>query len=269
MTMDDIFPHSVATTPRPTFDCLCGKRYRYRQGLFKHKKVCSIGVKNPHTITDKQVIFEVIKQNQDLILENKEFKAFIVEQNSKLFQLASKQTTTINHNCQNNQFNLSFFLNERCKNAMNMSDFLDSLEILDDDFEDMGKLGYIQGITNIFIKGLKDLDETARPLHCSDIKRETIYIKNNNQWNKDHNKQQMKRVIGDIAHKNVKYIPIWRDANPDALDCTSKRNLQYMRIANQIMTVTTPDDDVGINKIIRNVANAVCIEKLPGQLARV
>jgi hypothetical protein len=144
---------------------------------------------------------------------------------------------------------------------MNMSDFVNSLKIMDDDFEEIGKLGYIQGISNIFIKGLKDLDETARPVHCSDIKRETLYIKDNDVWDKDNNKEKMKQVIAEIAHKNVKYIPIWRDLHPEAMDGTTKKNDQYMRIANQVMTATTPDDDVGINKIIRNVANKVCIEK--------
>jgi hypothetical protein len=223
---------------------------------------------NFEMLTEKQLIVEVLKQNQALILENKEFKEMILEQSSKMLETndklidqIAKSNTTINNNCNNKQFNLNLFLNEKCKNAMNMSDFVNSLKIMDDDFEDIGKLGYIQGISNIFIKGLKDLDETARPVHCSDIKRETLYIKDNDVWDKDNNKEKMKQVIAEIAHKNVKYIPIWRDLHPEAMDGTTKKNDQYMRIANQVMTATTPDDDVGINKIIRNVANKVCIEK--------
>jgi hypothetical protein len=125
----------------------------------------------------------------------------------------------------------------------------------------MGKLGYIQGISNIFIKGLQDLDETIRPLHCSDIKRETLYIKDNDSWNKDENKQKIIEAINGLSHKNVKYIPIWRDSHPEALDGTTKKNEQYMRIVNQVMTSVVPDDPNGINKIIRNVANKVCIDK--------
>jgi len=256
---------------------VCSKTYKSAHGLWYHKKKCEKTQKtqNPEngdlsleTLTDKQVIYEVLKQNKELILENKEFKELIMnqsslmlEQNSKMCEIVSKQSTTINNNCNNTQFNLNLFLNEKCKNAMNMSDFVNSLTIMDDDFEDMGKLGYVQGITNIFIKGLKDLDETARPLHCSDIKRDIIYIKDNDVWGKDNNKDKLKKVIADIAHKNVKYIPIWRDANPEALDGTTKKNVEYMRIANQIMTATTPDDENGINKIIRNVASMVCIDK--------
>ena len=142
-----------------------------------------------------------------------------------------------------------------------MTDFINSLEIMDDDFENIGKLGYVQGISNIFIKGLKDLDETSRPMHCSDIKREILYIKEDDVWNKDINKEKITEAIQCVSHKNVKYIPIWRDANPEAMDGTSKKNDQYMRIVNQVMTSIVPDDPNAINKIIRNVANRVVIDK--------
>jgi len=144
---------------------------------------------------------------------------------------------------------------------MNMCDFIDSIKIEDNDFENIGKLGYIQGISNIFIKGLKDLDETIRPMHCSDIKRETLYIKDNDTWDKDDSKEQVKHAIAMIAHKNFKYIPVWTESNPGAFDATNKKNDLYMKISNQVTTCITPDDDSGINKIIRNVANNVCINK--------
>jgi len=185
----------------------------------------------------------------------------MLEQNNRLYELANKPFTITNNNCNNKQFNLNVFLNEKCKNAMNMTDFVNSLEIMDDDFEDIGKLGYVQGISNIFIKGLKDLDETARPLHCSDIKRDIIYIKDNDVWNKDDNKEKMIEAIQGVSHKNVKYIPIWRDLHPESMDCTSKKNDQYMRIVNQVMTSIVPDDPSAINRIIRNVASKVCIDK--------
>jgi hypothetical protein len=195
-------------------------------------------------------------QNQQLLFDNQEFKSMILD-------IVSKPSTTITTNCNNNnkQFNLNVFLNEKCKDAMNMSDFISSLEIQDEDFENIGKLGYIQGISNIFIKGLKDLDETVRPMHCNDLKRETLYIKDNDVWNKDDNKQKIRNAIALIAHKNFKYIPIWIESNPQALDGTTKKNDLYMKIANQVTTCITPDDELGINKIIRNVANKVLIDK--------
>jgi hypothetical protein len=232
--------------------CSCGKDFKHRQNLWKHKQKC---YNQPQNMTETDLVKFLLKENQ-------EFKQLIIEQSSKMLEIASiPKTTNTNTNYNNNSFNLNLFLNEKCKNAMNIGDFINSFQIQSSDFEDMGKLGYIQGISNIFIKNLKDLDETVRPLHCSDIKRETLYIKDNDVWDKDNNKEKIRQAIADIAHKNVKYIPIWRDANPDALDCTTKKNDQYMRIANQVMTAITPDDESGINKIIRNVVSKVCIEK--------
>ena len=243
--------------------CSCGKQYKHYSSLWNHKKSCKIVTevdKFDEHISEKDLIMLLLK-------ENKEFKQLIIEQSAQMMELATIPKTTNNNNnvvnntCNNNQFNLNLFLNEKCKNAMNMSDFIESIEIQDDDFEDIGKLGYIQGISNIFIKGLKDLDETVRPMHCNDLKRETLYIKDNDTWNKDDNKQKVRNAIALIAHKNFKYIPVWQEANPSSFDVTTKKNDLYMKIANQVTTAITPDDDSGINKIIRNLANQVVIDK--------
>jgi len=242
---------------------LCKKTYSTRTGLWYHKKKCSFKeVIQSEEMSKNDLIKQLIVQNQQLIFENKEFKELILEQSNKMLELATKPTSVINNsNINNKQFNLNLFLNDKCKNAMNMSEFLDTIQIEDDDFENMGKLGYIQGISNIFIKGLKDLDETVRPLHCNDLKRETLYIKDNDTWNKDDNKQKVRNAIALIAHKNFKYIPVWQEANPSSFDVTTKKNDLYMKIANQVTTAITPDDDSGINKIIRNLANQVVIDK--------
>jgi len=238
-----------------SYYCCCGKHYKHSSGLWKHKQKC-VQIEDTN-LSEKELIMLLLK-------ENKEFKQLIIEQSAQMMELATipKTTNTINNNnCTNNQFNLNVFLNEKCKNAMNMSEFLDTIQIEDDDFENIGKLGYVQGISNIFIKGLKDLDETVRPMHCNDIKRETLYIKDNDTWNKDENKQKVRNAIAMIAHKNFKYIPVWQEANPTSYDVTTKKNDLYMKISNQVTTCITPDDDSGINKIIRNVANRVCIDK--------
>ena len=242
---------------------LCKKVYTTRTGLWYHKKKCSFKeVVQSEEMSKNDLIKQLIVQNQQLIFENKEFKELILEQSNKMLELATKPTSVINNsNINNKQFNLNLFLNDKCKNAMNMSEFLDTIHIEDDDFENMGKLGYIQGISNIFIKGLKDLDETVRPMHCNDLKRETLYIKDNDTWNKDDNKQKVRNAIALIAHKNFKYIPVWQEANPSSFDVTTKKNDLYMKIANQVTTAITPDDDSGINKIIRNLANQVVIDK--------
>jgi len=245
------------------YKCGCGKTYHHHSGLWRHKKSCSFFLIGE---SDELLLLGDKLNEKDLIMyllkENKEFKEMIIDQSNKMMELATKPSTINNTNCNNKQqFNLQVFLNEKCKNAMNMSDFVSSLEIENGDFEDMGKLGYVQGISNIFIKGLKDLDETIRPLHCSDRKREILYIKENDEWNKDETKDKMRNAIALIAHKNFKYIPIWKDANPSADDATNKKNDQYIRIVNQVTTGITPDDCTGINKIIRNVANRVTIDR--------
>ena len=255
--------HTISHTSKEVKKCVCvcGKIYTQKSNLSRHKKKCNSennneGNKNNNTgdANKNDLIKQLLLQNQQLIFDNQEFKNMILD-------IISKPSTINNNNCNNNQFNLNLFLNEKCKNAMNMCDFINSFQIQSSDFEDMGKLGYVQGISNIFIKNLKDLDETVRPLHCSDIKRETLYIKDNNIWNKDEKKDKIKKAITDIIHKNVKYIPIWRDENPSSLDGTNKKNDEYMKITNQVMTAITPDDDSGINKIIKNVATKVFINK--------
>jgi hypothetical protein len=242
------------------YSCLCGNNYKQRTNLYRHKKKCPIinplNPEVPNSLNE-----EFIKT---LLKDNQEFKQIIIEQNSKIIDIVSTPTTinNTNNNTNNNQFNLNVFLNEKCKNAMSIDDFVKSCKIKSSDLEDIGKLGYVQGISNIFIKGLKDLDEKERPIHCTDKKRETLYIKNSNGWNKDDNKERMKMVVKELAHKNFKYIPIWTDANPSYNDGSTKKNDQYMRIVNQVMTAISPEDgDVGINKIIRNVSQEIIIDK--------
>lgn len=227
--------------------CACGSHFTQKSNLSRHRKTCCL----------KDQTDELVKL---LLKDNQEFKQMILDQGSKMMELATKPATVTHIN--NNQFNLNLFLNERCKNAMSINEFVNSIKIQSEDLEVFGNLGYVQGISNIFIKELKNLDEKMRPMHCTDKKRETIYIKNVDGWDKDDKKEQMKHVIQNIAHKNFKYIPIWKNANePVVSDVTTKKNDQYMRIANQVTTAITPEDDVGIKKIIRNVINEVYIDK--------
>jgi len=267
MMTNDATSYSQIIITTQLFECICGNKYKFRQGLFKHKLICK-NIKNPldDNQSEKFLIKQLMIQNQQLLFDNKEFKELIIDQSSKMMELATKASTINNNNnsntnCHNKQFNLQVFLNEKCKNAMNMTDFVSSLEIVSDDLEDIGKLGYVQGISNIFMKGLKGLDESERPIHCTDKKRETLYIKNSDVWDKDDNREKMNLVIKELAHKNFKYIPIWTDANPSYNDGTTKKNDQYMRNVNQVMTCISPDDETGFNKIIKNIANEVCVDK--------
>ena len=240
----------------------CNKEYKSRNGLWVHKKKCEKTQKTQEktqhdedeekffNMSDKEIIMQLLKQNNDLT--------------QKMIEIASTPSTNNSHNTSNShnkQFNMNFFLNETCKNAMNIDDFIDSLQIETEELENVGKLGYVEGISNIFIRGLKDLDETKRPMHCLDKKRETLYIKNGDAWNKDEKREKVKEVIGKLGHKNFMKLMEWKMENPQHENSETKKHAQYTEIVKQVFTCITPDDDNGINKIIRKVANEVCVDK--------
>jgi hypothetical protein len=150
-------------------------------------------------------------------------------------------TTNITNNNitqNNNKFNLNVFLNETCKDALNLSDFLEMLTLSLTDFENFGPLGYCGGISNILVKGLNQLDISKRPIHCSDLKREVIHVKNNNTWEKDEDKQQMIKAIKAIEHKNVKQMSLWAKANPEYKDPNHKKSDLYTKLIDQSLGET-------------------------------
>ena len=253
---------SVSTTLK-TFKCFCGKEYSCRQGLWKHRKLCEVmDDDDPKKLSSEELFMKLLKDNQ-------EFKQMIIEQNSKLMELASKNTTVINHtttnnsNSNNNNFNLQMFLNVQCKDALNITEFVDSLQPKIEDLETTGRLGYVEGISKIFLNGLQGLDINKRPIHCSDQKRETIYIKDNNVWEKEgENREKLKLAIKTVASKNIKQIPIWQKENPDCFDSSSKKNDQYLRIVSNAMNGLTPEEtQKNYDKIISKLAKEVIIQK--------
>ena len=155
--------------------CVCGRIYTTNSGLWKHKKICeNIDLNKNKKVepTDKELIMMILKQNNDI---QSNIKNIVLEVCQGL-QLNNNNNYSNNTNSNNKTFNLQFFLNETCKDAMNITDFVDSLNLQLCDLEDVGKVGYVEGISNIIIKNLESLDETKRPVHCTDKKRETIYI---------------------------------------------------------------------------------------------
>jgi hypothetical protein len=260
-----------------TYNCiLCSKTFNDRSGLWRHKKKCNYiaPLQSENKISDDifshdisfndvkiltNLVFDIVKQNQ-------EFKKLISEQGKQLVEI-SKNSNITNNNCINNtinnKFNLQVFLNDKCKDALNITEFIDSLKITYNDLENVGSLGYVEGISKIFMKGLNQLDIYKRPIHCSDLKRETMYIKEQNTWERDNeDKNKLKMVIKNIAHKNTKVIPFWRDANPEAIDINSKKNDQYMKILYESMgPCNNEEDDANYNKIIKKIAKEVTIDK--------
>ena len=254
------------------FNCKCGKTYNYMSGLCKHKKQCPH--ENNTTEIEKQPDNAV--ENDDsavsnenivvLIKQNHEFQRLIIEQNKMMLDMSNKMNTNITNNTMNtmnNKFNLNVFLNETCKDALNLNDFVKSLQITTADFERFGKNGFVEGISNIMVKGLNKLDVCKRPIHCSDLKRETIHLKEDNVWGKETDDgSKLKKVIKQIKHKNIDCTDAWKEENPEYKDCQSKVHERYMKIINESMGgYDIEEDEVFYNKIIKNVAKETVIKK--------
>ena len=239
------------------YECDCGKKFITNSGLWKHKKKCltdNAQYIDGININDKNaLVIHLLKQNTDL--------------QHKIIDMSSKSTitnnTNNNHNTTNNTFNLNVFLNETCKDAMNISDFVSSIKMELDDLEHVGRTGYIQGISNILIKNLNNIEQHLRPLHCSDFKREILYIKDNNKWTKDtENKPILTNAIKHIANQNIKQINKWVQQYPDCVKSNSKKNDLYLKIVSNSMNgFTKEESDKNIHKIITNVAKNVTINK--------
>jgi hypothetical protein len=252
----------IKKTPKKKQICCCGKVYSTKSGLWKHQKNCNENTENKNDkndeITDKKIIIELLKSN-------KELKDMVFEQNKTMLELASKIGTTVNNNTTNNtnNFNLQFFLNEQCKDALNIMDFINQLKLNTTDLDMVGRVGYSEGISKLFIRGLKELDVFKRPIHCSDLKREVVYVKDKDAWEKDsEEKNKMKTAIKYIAAKNFKQIKDWKKENPESDDYDSKKHMDYHQIVIHSMGgATKEEDEQHYNKIIRNVAKESVIDK--------
>jgi len=238
--------------------CDCGKEYKHMSSLCNHRKNCSKPVPVPET---NNVLMEFMKKNQEIqdkILEqNKELQNKIIEMS---------QTPHITNNIQNNvqnNFNLNMFLNEQCKDAISITDFIDSLQLEVSDLEATGKLGYVLGISRIFINKLRELDIHERPLHCTDIKRETVYIKDKDVWEKENTeKSTLKHVVKKIARKNLQQLPAWQEKHPDFTKLDTSENSEYMQISlNALGSYSKEEEEKDIDKIMKNVLKEVVIER--------
>ena len=253
------------------YNCLCGKEYKHHSSLWTHKKTCSVIKKPTEEKTDsneENITIEVSEKksenpqqmNENVILEflkqNQEFQKQLLE--------AIKSNIGTHTTNSHNKFNLNVFLNETCKDAFNISDFVSGITLGFKDFENFGTSGYVNSISNIFIRELQDLDVTKRPIHCSDLKREVIHVKDNDTWVKDEEKKHMKRAIKLIEHKNIKMVPDWLKANPKADDITTKKHEEYMKILDNSMgEMKDEDNERNYEKIIKNVSKKILIDKDP------
>ena len=166
------------------------------------------------------------------------------------------------NNTNNNQFNLNVFLNDKCKNALNITEFLESLQLQLQDLEETGRLGHVNGISRIFVNALKNMDETERPIHCTDSKRETLYIKNDDKWTKDDNKEKLKSAIDSVTNKNVEQIPQWQMEHPKCMDMESRENAELTQITlNSLGPGDKEEYDKNNDKIARNIIKQVVVDK--------
>ena len=284
------------STKNPQYICdVCEKSYKSRGSYWKHNQKCKKeqnmthdenarinSASNTSDEISKNDILGILKQNQALLISNQEFKQLMVEQSrqiqeqqeenhelhKKLIEVVKHtgnniQHQTINHN-NHQKFNLNFFLNEQCKDAINMSDFIESMELNMEDLTETGRLGYVGGISRILVNKLQELDIYKRPLHCTDVKRETLYIKENDEWSKeDNSKDKISNIIGQVANKNCKNIKQWTDEHPEYQIFDSPENMEYVRLTQAVLGGFGEQETRQFkDKIVRSVIKEVMIQKL-------
>ena len=255
------------------FACECGKVYKHRQSLSVHKKKCNF-VDNSYdepeevnTITTENETKSntiVMKKLLTMLDQQQEVNQKLSKTNEELTQVIKegKLNSTVN-NTTNNSFNLNLFLNEKCKNALNISEFIETIQLQLNDLVETGKLGHVDGISRIFVNALNDLDETKRPIHCTDIKRETVYIKDEDDtWKRDNNKLKLKSAINTIADKNLEKIPEWQNDHPNFSEIDTQDNQEYIQLTiHSIGADSKEETEKNQDKIAKNVLKEVLIDK--------
>jgi len=270
--------------PKPTHKCIhCDKEYKAKSSLWYHIKKCpkqpsastttTLAVASPvnePTIENKIMSLDVNQKSleiiTDLLKQNKELHEQIREISKEpkvINHITNNHITNSNNNNTNNQFNMNMFLNEDCKNAPNIMDFVRSLNLTVEDIEETGRLGYVGGMTRIFVNALKDMDVKMRPIHCTDLKRETVYVKDEDTWEKDNSeKNKLKRALKQVAHKNLQLLPEWQEQNPDYRILDTPENQQFMQISlSSLGAYSDEDTQKQEDKILKNVLKEVVLDK--------
>jgi hypothetical protein len=241
------------------FKCICGKEYANRQNLCRHKKNCI-------KASDKNDL--VI----ELLQENKELKNMIIDQTKNTNQIIEKlaanpptnsMTNSMNHSNNNtnntNNFNINVFLNDKCKDAINFAEFIENVEVTNDHLENNARHGFVKGITQIIMDGLKDLSIFERPIHCSDVKREVMYIKDEDKWEKETDHKKLGEAIQEITRKSLLQFQQWKQENPNFNDLDSETGTKYMAIHSNTMAGSKRDEFYP--KIIKAVAKETVIDR--------
>ena len=256
---------------------ICSKKYKSRVGIWRHKKTCIEGPSSleEETITQHMLdsssseikaltnlVLEMVKSNTELQKQQNELQKQNTELQKQVLEVCKNTSnTTINSHNNNKTFNLQFFLNEQCKDAMNISDFADSFDLQLSDLESIGELGYVEGITKLFVDKLNSMDIYKRPIHCSDAKREILYVKDDNKWEREErNNPKLRYAIKTVSFRNMKLAVLWSDTYPESKDGESHLNDTYMKLIKE-STGGNGEISISEDKIIRRIAKNILIEK--------
>ena len=265
---------SIEKTQKTPYECTCGKTYKDNSGLWRHKKKCLFEDKEIEEKSPSNEIHDLKEIMKYLMKENSEMKNMMMDQHTstqnmmlEVIKTGTHNTTHNTNNSNNKTFNLQFFLNETCKDAMNITDFVNSIQLQLSDLVKVGESGYVDGISNIIIKNLKQLDVTKRPVHCTDKKREVLYVKDEDKWEKENAENKiLRKAIKNVSHKNILMLPHFKDAHPDCLKSISKYSDQYNKIMIESFGGPGDDDSKKEDKIIKNISKTIVIEREPDSL---
>jgi len=262
--------HIRLTNPipnRPTnpIVCECGKEYKHYSSLCKHKRTCNretppTDQPSSNKLDKDDLIIELLKENRD-------FKQLLIDQNKQMMEMSknmgSNHHTTNNNNTNcNNKFNLNVFLNEKCKDAMSLKDFVSSMNISLEDYVQTGELGFVEGISKTIVKCINDMELYDRPLHCTDLKRETIYIKDGEKWEKDEDKVELRKAVKRIANKNHKMTTVWMENTPDVNTMGTENYEKLFTYMQSTLGGCGQDETKSFeDKVMRNVMREVTIDK--------
>jgi len=266
----EILTNTYKNSPKlaaPQYVCECGKKYKHRQSLNNHKQKCTyifeisedsdeneeIIMENKNAENDNSSIKEVFLT---MMNENKELRNMLKEQKESHDKQISEIIPKIGNT--NNSFNIQIFLNENCKDALNINDFLESIKLQITDLDTMKELGYVNGLTRIFLNGLNQLELTQRPLHCSDAKREILYVKDKDGWEKDDNKMRLNNAISTVGRKTLKHFPEWMKNHPKCNDSNTQENDEYHSLIQNTIAQNTEDNK---KKVAKNIIKQVVIDK--------
>jgi hypothetical protein len=272
----------------------CGSKYHSKSGLWKHRKTCESKpeqAQSPPSVAPVAPSVDTTDQDfktmmMELLKNNQEFQHKLIEmmcsQQSLVVNAAATAaanaaanatssanytnsnnyngTTNSHNNNNNNTFNLQLFLNEKCKDAMNITEFASSINLKESDLDKFGKVGYVEGMSKLFIDTLKETDIFKRPIHCSDARRETLYVKDADKWEREGPENAtITNAVRVVEHKNIVLVNEWAKQNPRCEDSTTAENAQYISMSRAVLD----GDDRNIAKVIKRVAKAVVIEKGP------